>query len=197
VLLDPSAIDRIVKMRERTISLPVKRGAFNELKRCPVAKGRRIKLEARTPYERLRAQADDLSPTRAQAVISLIDQCLLPKRSLEITITSVERQADEWRIRFERGDQRQEPRLLSAKPGADYTSSPSRALNGSGEEVSTSIQAKYAEHAAEHRADMRSEAFQSASQAIGALARGLPKGKPSKRLDSLQYTLRALESEVA
>lgn len=125
-LIIPQAdLDLIVnrKIRQRTLTLPVKYGTkFGERKRCPMRTGGVYNLRASTPYDRYLARARE-QPTRARAVLKLIDECQEPSKPVPITVLDVHRQEDNWLIRFTRGEH---PDLLDrplylSKVG-DYTS---------------------------------------------------------------------------
>jgi hypothetical protein len=90
--------------RQVVLSLPVRHGRFGELKRCPVRKGAIYNLQPPVPYDRRRAQAEE-QPTRARAVLWLIDRCQATVKSTPITvIENPERQGDQWLVRCVKGE---------------------------------------------------------------------------------------------
>jgi hypothetical protein len=77
-------------------------------RRCPVREGGVYTLRAPIPYERYRAEAQE-QPRRNRAVLLLYDLCHLPTRSVTITVTEPpEQQGDNWIVRFEKGDWREQ-----------------------------------------------------------------------------------------
>ena len=104
VVVSQADIDQIRgKMHRRVIELPVKRGTMGELKRCPAREGGIYHLKPRIPYDRYQSEAD-CQPTRARAILRLIDLCETPTRTVAITVTGAERQGDVWLVRFEKGE---------------------------------------------------------------------------------------------
>lgn len=91
------------RMRRRVIHLPVVYGKHGERKRCPMRKGGVYHLKGRVPYERHRADAQD-QPTRARAVLHLIDRCESPAKTVTVTVLDTEMQDEKWLIRFIKGD---------------------------------------------------------------------------------------------
>lgn len=91
------------KMRQRTLTLPVRRGKAGELKRCPMRQGGVYNLRASVPYDRHLSKARE-QPTRSRSVLKLIDLCEIPKRTVLVTVLRVERLGDEWHVKFVRGD---------------------------------------------------------------------------------------------
>jgi hypothetical protein len=118
------------KIRKRSLSLPVKRGSLGELKKCPAKPGGVHRLKARVPYERFRQQAE-AQPTRARAVLELIERCDRPTAGVTVTVRTVAREfkdgKDVWTIGFEKGDHASvlDRPLFLAKSG-DYTFAASR-----------------------------------------------------------------------
>lgn len=109
------------RIRRRLLHLPVRHGKHGERKKCPARKGGIYQLRAAVPYERHRTQAAG-QPTRARAVLRLIDLCDQPTRTATITVIDVDRDDDMWLVRFvkgERSDLLDRPIYL-AKYG-DYT----------------------------------------------------------------------------
>lgn len=106
VTVDQQVVEAIrsARLRLREITLPVVYGTQGERKHCPMREGKAVTLTARVPYAEYRARAER-SPTRAQGVLDLIDVCLVPRKSVEVTPTSVQRDGDVWRVRFLKGDQ--------------------------------------------------------------------------------------------
>ncbi|HEY4452406.1 MAG TPA: hypothetical protein VGN13_12525 [Solirubrobacteraceae bacterium] len=110
------------KHRRRTLERPVTYGRFGERKRCPVKLGGVYRLTTKTPYEAYRNQAQR-EPTRARAVLHLIERCLESKMQLSITISETPVMVgDRWIVRFTKGDHRgvQDRPLYLSKVG-DYT----------------------------------------------------------------------------
>lgn len=91
------------RIRRRVIHLPVVYGKHGERKRCPMRKGGVYHLKGRVPYDQYRAEAKD-QPTRAQAVLALIDRCESPAKTVMITVLDTEMQDEKWLIRFIKGD---------------------------------------------------------------------------------------------
>jgi hypothetical protein len=103
VIVDQAILDQIdSRVRRRQLELPVQRGRLGELKRCPLRTGKET-LTPRIPYDRYLDQASK-HPHCARAVLALIDACLQPVKTQQITITSVERAGDTWLVRFVKGD---------------------------------------------------------------------------------------------
>jgi hypothetical protein len=107
MIVDQAVIDQIRgKMRRRVLELPVEYGKLGELK-LPVREGGVYTLKPPIPYMRYRGEVERHQPTRARAVLRLIDLCDMPRRTVTITVTHPpERQGDKWLIRFEKGDWR-------------------------------------------------------------------------------------------
>lgn len=114
------------RIRQRTLTLPVRRGEWKELKKCPVKRGGVYELAAATPYF-AHMETAEAEPTRALAVIALIDLCSQPGKKLKITVLDVSREGELWTVRFEKGaniDQFDTDLYLSREN--DFTTSPSR-----------------------------------------------------------------------
>jgi hypothetical protein len=112
VIVAQAMIDQILsKARRRTITLPAKGS------KPPCRAGHAYLLRA--PYPRREAEQQ---PTRARAVLALID-ILETRRTVSITVTDPpERRGEEWLIRFEKGARlTDEPRLLRATPPSART----------------------------------------------------------------------------
>jgi len=126
VFVSQAEIDQINgRMRRRVLHLPLKRGSLGELKRCPVRKGGVYRLRPPIPHAVYVERASS-SPTRARAVLSLIDLCETPVRTTTITVTSVERHGDVWLIHFAKGDRASDldrPIFLSKDGGYTMISS--------------------------------------------------------------------------
>jgi hypothetical protein len=115
------------KIRKRWLTLPVKRGSEGELKKCPMKAGGVYRLKARVPYERFREQAE-AQPSRARAVLALIERCDRPTAGVTVTVRSVPMiEDDAWMVCFEKGDHASvlDRPLFLARSG-DYTFSASR-----------------------------------------------------------------------
>jgi hypothetical protein len=95
VITSQAEIDRInSKIRLRILQLPVRHGKkWGELKRCQLRKGGVYTLQARVPYDTYKTQARE-QPTRARAVLWLMDRCDISRRTVTITVTDVGRQSD-------------------------------------------------------------------------------------------------------
>jgi hypothetical protein len=78
-------------------------GKHNERKKCPVRPGGVYHLKGRVPYEQYQTEAQN-QPTRARAVLRLIDQCEAPAKTVTITVLTTEAQDEQWLIRFIKGD---------------------------------------------------------------------------------------------
>lgn len=121
IAVDQQTVEAIcsARARLRELTLPVLYGSAGERKKCPMREGRPVRLVARIPYREHREQAER-EPTRAQAVLRLIDLCMAPRKSVEVTPVSVQRIAEDWHVRFVKGDQSTyEPLFLSRT--RDYT----------------------------------------------------------------------------
>lgn len=105
ILVDQQTVEAIrsARLRLREITLPVLYGSEGERKKCPAREGRAVTLTARVLYREHRARAAR-EPTRARAVLLLIELCMARRLSVEVTPVSVERVGDEWRVQFVKGD---------------------------------------------------------------------------------------------
>ena len=90
------------RIRQRVLEVPVRHGRFGELKACPMKPESVYRLRAPSRWSDHKARAAG-QPTRARAVLWLIDQCETPRTQL-VTVTSVERQENTWLVRFVLGD---------------------------------------------------------------------------------------------
>jgi hypothetical protein len=118
VIVSQATINQIRgKVRRRVLELPVKHGRFGELKKCPARKGGIYTLEPRVPYEQYATGAES-QPTRARAVIALIDLCEASTKTVTITVTNPpERHDDRWLVRFVLGARQElfeQPRFPAA-----------------------------------------------------------------------------------
>src|SRR5207249_800083 len=124
------------------------------------------------------------------------------RAACHITILSIEEGTFEnepvWVIRFAKGDHTDRPRLLKAQPGGgQYTNIAALALPSTGEEVSSTIQARYAENGRANHADILSEQRRRALDAIGEIKRHAPSGRARKELTwAEKRILHAVPSEV-
>ena len=104
MIVSETVIDQIgSKVRRRVLELPVQRGKLGELRRCPLPVGTKETLRPRVPYDNHLVDARR-QPTRARAVLALIDACLQPVRAQRITVTQVDRVGDVWVVRFVKGE---------------------------------------------------------------------------------------------
>jgi hypothetical protein len=114
---------RNARIRKRLLVLPVRYGRSGipgARRPCPVREGCVYKLRAASPYEEIRRRAEE-QPSRARAVLWLMDHCDQTVRTLTITITSVERQQDQWLVRFGMGDKATNDESVFMGRGRDYT----------------------------------------------------------------------------
>lgn len=194
------------RIRQRTFMLPVRRGKWGELKRCPARKGGVYTLRAGVPYERYRREAGKLGSQRA-GVLWLIDRCEQPTAGVLVTVSSVELAETHWLVGFVKGDQSDrldKPRLLAARPGGaggDYTNVPGLALSGAAEEIQAPLQSKYAERSWQRRTDGLSEQRERIQAAVAtarleAVKQNIGSAAVRKRLKSLEHHLRAWEQEA-
>jgi hypothetical protein len=152
MIVDQATLDRIQRLRQRTLALPVRRGRLprkgsakahrtdakggNALRRCPMRKGGVYHLRPTLtdiPCDSCREDVEQRESTRARAALRFIDDAprfakrIQRKRTITITVQHVERQDEVWIVRFEKGDhadQLDRPVFL-AKYG-DYTMTPSK-----------------------------------------------------------------------
>jgi hypothetical protein len=152
MIVDQATLDRIQRLRQRTLALPVRRGRLprkgstkahrtdakggTALRRCPMRKGGVYHLRPTLtdiPCDSCREDVEQRESTRARAALRFIDDAprfakrIQRKRTITITVQHVERQGDQWLVRFEKGDhadQLDRPVFLS-KYG-DYTMSASK-----------------------------------------------------------------------
>jgi hypothetical protein len=139
LIVSQAEIDRIQRMKQRTLRLPVRQGKIPRkgsakahktdakggasLQRCPMRKGGLYHLEPPIPYARY-LEIGERQPTRARAILRLYDLCDRHLRK-PITVTVVsdpKRDGHEWVVRFELGDHRAafDRPVYLAKTG-DYT----------------------------------------------------------------------------
>ncbi|HEY7831781.1 MAG TPA: hypothetical protein VIC06_14560 [Solirubrobacteraceae bacterium] len=107
MIVTQQEIDLILhpKIRRRVLTLPVRNGKrWGERKKCPVRKGCSYTLRSSPPYAQHKINAER-QPTRARAVLDLVERCQQPTRAATITVLDVERQDGSWVIRFDLGDQ--------------------------------------------------------------------------------------------
>lgn len=211
MIVSQAQLDLILNraMRSRVIHLPVRYGRFGERKRCPARAGGVYRLRASLPelYARHKHEAN-AQPTRARAVLSLFDLCHQPVPSVQITVSDVALNGDTWVVQFAKGEHREEPRLLAARPGmakADYVSVPSQALVGAAEEVPRPYQAKLALEASDGLRtarngqwdEMRSRTLKAIQTLrIEAARQNAGSQVARQRLRSIERQLKALEREA-
>jgi hypothetical protein len=146
VLIDQATFDSIRLLKLRELRLPVCRGRLGELKRCPLRAGsvRRLKLDLLCISCGPCREDAEHEATRARAVLRFIDDAPLfakrvqRKRAIVITVHTVERQGQEWLVRFIKGEDRSllDRPVFLAKYG-DYTMTPSKqAVRGDPEVLS-------------------------------------------------------------
>lgn len=130
VTVDQQTVEAIrsARLRLREITLPVRYGRLENAvgvssaprRPCPVRRGKPATLVARLPYREHRRQAER-EPTRARAVLRLIDLCSAPRKTVQVTPTSVERVGETWLVRFVKGDQSTDSDPLFLSRSRDYT----------------------------------------------------------------------------
>lgn len=92
------------RIRQRTLTLPVRYGEWSELKKCPMRRGGVYELTTPTPYS-AHVESVGREPSRARAVCALIDLCSQPVKKTTITVVeSPERQDEHWVVKFEKGE---------------------------------------------------------------------------------------------
>jgi hypothetical protein len=123
------------RIRKRTLILPIRQEAIRSArhpktgrvlarvgesvgtvtKQCPVAEGGSYDLQARPPHERYDRwlQEAEGKPTRARAVLWLIERCEQPRKTIRITVRKVERRGENWIVTFS-PDAKEEMRDLLA-----------------------------------------------------------------------------------
>lgn len=114
------------RIRQRTLTLPVRYGEWDELKKCPMKRGGVYELTAPTPYS-AHVETAGREPSRARAACALIDLCSQPAKKTTITVLQVTREREQWAVRFEKGanlDHFDTDLYLSRDN--DFTTSPSR-----------------------------------------------------------------------
>lgn len=134
MFVEQAMIDQIRgKMRRRVLELPVRYGSRRrngrwdpEVRKCPMREGGVYTLTPGVTHAQYRTEALT-QPTRARAVLWLIDHCE-PLRTVTITVTRPpERHGDIWLIHFAKGDRASDldrPIFLSKDGG--YTMSASK-----------------------------------------------------------------------
>lgn len=200
MLVSQAEIDQINgRMRRRFLHLPLTRGRLGELKRCPVRRGGVYRLRPPVPHDDY-AERASLQPTRARAVLTLIDLCETPIRTATITITNVEREGETWLVHFAKGDRAGDldrPIFLSKDGG--YTMNSSRqAVPGDPE-----VLMPFAEDLAKARAKARERrvspqrALVNKMQAdADTLRASLATMKARNRLRRIEHDLRTLTLEL-
>jgi hypothetical protein len=164
LIVTQKEIDEIrgARTRRRVLHLPVRYGAFGERKRCPVRAGSAYELRPSIPHGSYKTDAER-QPSRARAVLWLIDQCERPARTVVVTVLTapvileIDGRAV-WVVHFAKGDQTglvDKPRLLAARSGTslgDYTSIPSRSMRGEKAAVPVDYQEQLNKEAADRSA---------------------------------------------
>ncbi|HTZ63511.1 MAG TPA: hypothetical protein VMB51_05350 [Solirubrobacteraceae bacterium] len=121
IAVDSQTVEAIrsARLRLREIDLPVIYGSEGERKKCPLREGKPAVLVARVPYREHLARAQR-EPSRARAVLALIDACSARRLSVTVTPVEVTREGERWHVRFVLGEHpSEEPLFLSRS--RDYT----------------------------------------------------------------------------
>ena len=180
--------------------MPVRYGKFGELKRCPARPGSAYTLKARVPYEQIRERST-AQPSRARAVLWLIDQCQEPTKTQIITVDLVERDGEEWIVHFKKGDHSgtlDSPVFLS-KSG-DYTMIASRQAVPGDPEVMMPFAKdleKARRKALEGRIGPQRQLVGKISTEVGALKSSLASMKARNRLRRIEHDLKAVANELS
>lgn len=201
MIVPQSALDAILngRIRQRIIQIPVRHGKFGERKRCPVHRGRSYKLRAHPPYAQYKARAER-QPTRARAVLTLIDVCQQPTRTATITVLAVQRQDTTWVVRFNLGDQSTafDRPVFLAKYG-DYTMTPSKqAIPGDPEVMMPLAEdlARARAKARERRVSPQRELVNKMQADADTLRASLATMKARNRLRRIEHDLKTLALEL-
>jgi hypothetical protein len=124
---------RWARTRRRVVHMPVRRGALNEVLKCPMREGGVYRLVPCSAVEHKRRQARRESVTRAQAVCAFIDLVQGVRRterqlSIVVTVTAAPTViAGVWHVPVSPGDlSGQNDRALFLSSIGDYTFSHSR-----------------------------------------------------------------------
>jgi hypothetical protein len=124
VVVDQQTVEAISssRLRLREITLPVAYGRQGERRKCPAREGKAVTLTARVPQTEHRQRAQ-MEPTRARAVLTWIELCMVPRKTVTVTPISVERVGEQWHVRLEKGAHVliDEPRLLRGTPPSAQT----------------------------------------------------------------------------
>lgn len=126
--------------QDGVLCLPVRIGRFGERKACPARQGGIYCLRARVPYE-LYVSMAEREPSRARAVLYLIERVSRPTPTVTVTVLAVGRQqvegVDTWVVRYRKGEHRdlfERPMYLS-KIGDLTTQQSRQAIPGDPEVV--------------------------------------------------------------
>jgi hypothetical protein len=197
LIVSQAVIDQIRgRMRRRVLELPVKRGSKGELK-VPVRAGGVYTLKPPIPADRYKIEAEQ-QPTRARAILHMIDLCETPVRTVTVTVTHPpERQKDKWLVRFEKGDWRaQSDRPIFLAKYGDYTMTASKqAIPGDPELMSPFAKdlAKARARALECRVSPQREAVQRAWSNMEILQESMTSMKIRVLLKRAQRNLEAAD----
>lgn len=211
MLIARSELELIVnpRIRQRTFHLPVRRGKWGELRKCPAKQGCVYTLRANPEYQRYRAEAQHQASQRA-GVLWLIDRVEVQGLgSVVVTVRSVELSDDgsSWLVGFSKGDQSElmdKPRLLmahSGSPHGEYTNVAALALPGSAEEIPEVNQGRYARAADNARktglVDQRERLLELVSLIRLETARqNVGTSTARRRLKTVEHQVRALVREA-
>jgi hypothetical protein len=198
VIIPQAEINRInSRMRQRVLRLPVRRGKkWGELKRCPMREGGVYGLQARVPYDTYITEAQQ-KPSRAQAVLWLIDRCDTRRHKVMVTVTAVEKQGDVWIVRFEKGDWRsQSDRPVYLARNNDFTMIASQQTVAGDPELLTPFAEdlrRAREKAVERRTSPQIAETRKAIDHAGTLQQSMMSMKTRNLAKRAERTLRALE----
>lgn len=109
MIVSQAELDLILnpKIRRRLILLPVRYGPSGERKKCVAKPGGVYRLRARVPIDGYRMLAER-EPTRARAVLRLLDLCERPTKAAVVTVQTVARAMvdgqEVYTVTFEKGD---------------------------------------------------------------------------------------------
>ncbi len=223
MFVSQAEIDQIRgKMRRRVLELPIEREEIRSdarhpktgrvlrrgdvvggkaIKPCPMRKGAVYTLTPRVPYAQYRSEAET-EPSRARAILYLIDKCETPIRTVTITVTHPpERHGDTWLIHFAKGDRASDldlPIFLS-KYG-DYTMSQTKqAVPGDPEVLMPFAEdlAKARVKARDRRASPQRQAVERARDGLTELQRDLVAMKARNRLNLILKEMGKLTQELS
>jgi hypothetical protein len=224
VIVSQGEIDQIRgKMRKRILELPVRRERVREaarhpktgralgspsnarggwaIKQCPMQVGGIYHLKPSVPHDRYRREADE-QPTRARAVLRLIDLYETPTRTVAVTVTEhPERQGDVWLVRFEKGERRElfDSPVFLAKYG-DFTMTASKQAIPGDPELSTPFAedlARARAKALERRVSPQRQLVSKISADVDTLRTSLEAMGKRNRLRRVEHDLSVLAHELS